>query len=82
MDRKITFAIAVAVLLGTSALASAQTGEEFPPYVQGSGYPFGYQPYGYYYGYPTYGYYGSAPGYYGYTSRYYAPSFGVWIGGY
>jgi hypothetical protein len=85
MDLKNAFAIAVAILIGTSALASAQTGEGFPPYIQpGSGYPFGYSYYnygyapGYYYGYapgyhaPGY-YYGYAPGYYGY-----APGFGGW----
>lgn len=48
MDLKNTFAIAVAILLGTSALASAQTGEGPPPYIQpGGGYPFGYSYYDY-----------------------------------
>jgi len=61
MDLKNTFAIAVAILLGTSTLAFAQTGEGFPPYIQpGSGYPFGY----------SYCGYGYAPGYYyGYAPR-------------
>jgi len=90
MDLKNTFAIAVAILLGTSTLAFAQTGEGFPPYIQpGSGYPFGYSycgygyaP-GYYYGYAPGYYYGYGPGYYhGYAPGYYgyAPGFGVAIG--
>jgi len=76
MDLKNTFAIALAILLGTSALASAQTGEGPPPYIKpGSYYPWGYQYYyhgyapGYYY--PGYNYYGYAPGYYGYAPGYY-----------
>jgi hypothetical protein len=74
MSGKLITAAAAAILLGSTAIASAQTVVSPYPYdYWGSGYNYYAPGVGVTFGAAPYGYYGYAPRYYNY-----APGYGTW----